>query len=221
MGKSKKIHCNLPGISDHPEILNWLGEYKCKLNIHPSATADIFLEVSDASKRNIQNTTSRIKHNSDNPRFFLDDIKNLRQETIAIYVELSKVLTCGSLKVCLENLIELVKGLRTATRKFVGGSLPCRNTPLWEVLENDGFTIDFLTPIKAGTKYAEEAVDDLIHSRIRTEIHFEYRSGVSPPKIIILSGDGNENSGRTSFPMVIEEALRRPDRLSFGHGGTL
>jgi len=208
--ETKTINCSLPGIVEHhPELLNWLGEYKCKLGIYKNGE-DSFIDVLDAPEHVVQEINSRIVYYSENPQVFIEDTQNLCEETIAIFVDLSNVLKGGALKVRAQNLIELVTGLRNATnRKFVGGSFPSEKSPFWNIFKKNGFIIDFLEPVNFENRRGEQAVDDVIHGRIRTEINFQYRAGVHPPKIVILSGDGNENNGRTSFPRVIEEALLR------------
>ena len=67
---------------------------------------------------------------------------------------------------------------------------------------SDGFNVNILRTV--GSK--EQAVDDIIHNPILYEIQ-KFSDCHSPPKIVILTGDGNSNDGWSSFPDLIDLAL--------------
>ena len=67
---------------------------------------------------------------------------------------------------------------------------------------SDGFNVNILRTV--GSK--EQAVDDIIHNPILYEIQ-KFSDRYVPPKIVILTGDGNSNDGWSSFPDLIDLAL--------------
>jgi hypothetical protein len=57
-------------------------------------------------------------------------------------------------------------------------------------------------PVIGGMK--EQAVDDLLHAAMLDDIS---KSFPERRTLLLLTGDGNDNGGRTSFPKVVEKAL--------------
>lgn len=94
-----------------------------------------------------------------------------------------------------ELMARVIQGRPTA-RKFAGGVMPdvvCRH---WR---QQGFSV------RGGAKDDHGAnIDDLLHAQILDTVTTEPVPGI----LVLLTGDGNINSGRTSFPRCVATALR-------------
>lgn len=124
-----------------------------------------------------------------------------------------------SVRMDARNLLELVTGLRTAAKKVVIGSNPSKDSPMWErwreVGWNDIRILDRITTMDG--RSGEQAVDDCLHAAMSSDICCTYPEQRT---LVLLTGDGNTNSGRTNFPAVIEMALLRGwdvELWSWGH----
>lgn len=81
---------------------------------------------------------------------------------------------------------------------------PSRET-LCDLWERHGYTIRRLPP---GHNGREVGIDEAMHAQIYEWLEAEYPPHVQPV-LALLTGDGNPNQGGTTFPRVIEAALRR------------
>jgi hypothetical protein len=57
--------------------------------------------------------------------------------------------------------------------------------------------------------FNENAVDDVLHAQAMSVLATDYGGGELSQTLVLLTGDGNENDGRTSFPGVVREFMRQ------------
>lgn len=138
--------------------------------------------------------------------FLQSRVAEWKLRKIHIFVDASNfVQTRNSMR-----FLEVIYAGRNISRKVVVGSLSKNknsnhefNQTEWQDLgyEVAAFTRVWNHEIK---KEEEQINDDVLHAAMQSDILKDF-----PDKrtMIILTGDGNMNKGRTSFPTVIEQAL--------------
>lgn len=177
-----------------------------------------FIDLSSKESDNLEIVYARLQHIVMNFSEFEREIdERKRRNILHIHIDLSNILygfqpqenhqkqLHPSLydRINVRNLIETVLLLRTLGRGVCVGSFPSDRHLLWKLFKDNNFE----TNIIHNNRHQEEAVDDVIHAGIQEDIMKDY--GKTPRTLAILTGDGNVNKGRTSFPSVIEAALLR------------
>lgn len=107
-----------------------------------------------------------------------------------------------------KKLSQLVISGRRATQKVIFGSHPPPTHPIWQEWKLLGYNAH----VTSGGPRREELVDDALVAMIGLAINkFQpsFSSDVHPPTLVLLTGDGNDNSGRASFVQAVESALCR------------
>ncbi|CAF1269618.1 unnamed protein product [Adineta ricciae] len=102
-------------------------------------------------------------------------------------------------------LIENKKRSRNIQTRIVGGSEPPKNARVWKEWENRGYTV-LLGERTSSNK--EEFLDDVLHSQMFKLILSHPSKRTRRQVLVLLSGDGNSNYGRTSFPEAVRTALQ-------------
>jgi hypothetical protein len=98
-------------------------------------------------------------------------------------------------------LLALITAERTLSRSYIAGSSKFGERDYkWNYWKANNFEVQSLLPVRA----KEQAVDDLLHAAMLDDIS---KSFPEERTILLLTGDGNDNNGRTSFPKVVEKAL--------------
>ncbi|CAF1215138.1 unnamed protein product [Adineta ricciae] len=105
----------------------------------------------------------------------------------------------------LADLIENKKRSRNIQTRIVGGSEPPKNARVWKEWENRGYTV-LLGERTSSNK--EEFLDDVLHSQMFKLILSHPSKRTRRQVLVLLSGDGNSNYGRTSFPEAVRTALQ-------------
>ncbi|CAF0987118.1 unnamed protein product [Adineta ricciae] len=105
----------------------------------------------------------------------------------------------------LADLIESKKISRHIQTRIVGGSEPPKNARVWKEWENRGYTV-LLGERTFSNK--EEFLDDMLHSQVFRLILSHPSKRTRRQVLVLLSGDGNSNYGRTSFPETVRTALQ-------------
>lgn len=109
-----------------------------------------------------------------------------------------------SRRIDVRNIVDLVTKHRTPSRQVVVGSSPAPQHPMWDTFREMGFETTHLHKVlQASGKSTEEAVDDVIHAAMLRDAGRQYPQSRT---MILLTGDGNNNSHRTSFPEVSDAA---------------
>lgn len=99
-------------------------------------------------------------------------------------------------------LKRLWTGEEAMVRGWVVGSgmdSPRRDQQYWHRWKAQGFTL-----LVSEKKQKEVFVDDALHAQMLYTILTE-----TPQTMVLVSGDGNTNQGRTSFPLCVRLALQR------------
>lgn len=143
------------------------------------------------------------------PDSLLEEVAARYAETVRIYIDVSNI--NGALDADLnqpnstyhERLIEVVEDGREAKSRFVGASvLPEDVESATNMWRERGYKSTVL-PREVHGK--EVAVDECIHAAIAMDISKQF---VRKPRLVLLTGDGNDNGGRvSSFPEVVQQAL--------------
>ena len=120
---------------------------------------------------------------------------------IHVFVDYSNVLLGArhaSRDLDVERLISFIEGGREARQRFVAGSQTAEQARA--VWERRGYTV--ATDPRSGQ---ERFVDEALHSSIMDAVSRSFADG---RVLVLVSGDGNANSGRTTFPECVNLALR-------------
>lgn len=94
------------------------------------------------------------------------------------------------------ELVERVEASRECRRRFVGGVMPDVVVRHWKQL---GYSVRSGAQDDFGAN-----IDDLLHAQILDTL----TSAPTPGILVLMTGDGNMNSGRSSFPRCVTVALR-------------
>jgi len=100
-------------------------------------------------------------------------------------------------------LAQVIEGGRTFRKKIVGGSIPPPSDKVWDEWKKRGYEVHLGAKSSDGK---ESFVDDMLHAQILHDLTDKH---VLPQKLILVTGDGNDNDGRCSFPIVVRKALDR------------
>ena len=127
---------------------------------------------------------------------------------VHLFVDASNILVNAKSIMDPKLLVDAILQGRKAARKLVVTS---SNRNIFDSnfiprdWENAGFEVTVLQRVLTDSgAMREQSVDDLLHASMLCDILKDYGG---KRVMILLSGDGNDNSGRTSFPTVIEKAL--------------
>lgn len=111
-----------------------------------------------------------------------------------------------SATVNIPKLTKLLLGDLPQGRLCVGGSRPAAHHPVWNQFEQAGFAVHLQQ--RAG---GEIFVDDMLHAQIlQALLNPRWRRAITQGEkqtMILVSGDGNENEQRTTFPQCVERAV--------------
>jgi hypothetical protein len=128
---------------------------------------------------------------------------------VHIFIDASNVIRREISNDAFHQVLECSYANRNIFRKVIVGSKASsqqRHTAInWKYWEDLGYEITILDRIVDRDGHQrEQTVDDVLHSSMQSDIIKEY-----PEKrvMIVFTGDGNINEGRTSFPAIIEQAL--------------
>jgi hypothetical protein len=211
-------------------VMKWLQR---ELGVTIKITRDIgkvFMEAKSVDFDLIQLFEMRSRQIVADPLGFQREITALGLKKIHVFVDVSNILIGSkrdivtgendhAIRLDARNLLELVTGLRTAAKKVVIGSHPSKDSPMWDKWREVGWSdiriLDRMTTMDG--RSGEQAVDDCLHAAMSSDICCTYPEQRT---LVLLTGDGNTNSGRTNFPAVIEMALLRGwdvELWSWGH----
>jgi hypothetical protein len=87
--------------------------------------------------------------------------------------------------------------------------------PLWRApYEKAGFSV-FVEDRRGGS---EQGVDDVLHAQAMTALQKDFGKGKLSQTLVLVTGDGNDNDGRTSFPKIVDAAMKiNPSRETSGN----
>ena len=137
-----------------------------------------------------------------------DDKRHIFCDASNIIIGLQKDPSTGrqddNVKLSPSKLLQLVSGgLLNVDEAIVAGSFAKHpDTPLWDKWRDSAWDVRLLQLV--GGK--EQAVDDILQSPLFATLASSYKE---PRTLVLLTGDGNDNDGRTTFPLAVETALRQ------------
>ena len=138
---------------------------------------------------------------------FFSSISSRRQEKISVFIDHSNILctdSSSSGRVSIQELILALVDLRDPVKKVVVGSYGSTGSSSSGTsrdYERAGFEVYF----QARHNSKEVCVDELLHGQIALELLKTYNTRRT---MVLVTGDGNANSGRSTFPSVVEQALK-------------
>jgi hypothetical protein len=119
----------------------------------------------------------------------------------------------------------LLGGRSLGEYSLVAGSKPHPDHPLWAEWERLGFGVS-LEPVKLSETNrragggGESQVDDVLHAAIFHEVHRRRAEPAASQTLVLVTGDGKGNGGRSNFPDCCQAALDKGWRVEvWGWGG--
>ena len=111
-----------------------------------------------------------------------------------------------SVRVSIPKLLDVVRHGRHPITQMVAGSKNGVGDPRWKHAYENEHVVVHLEDRRGGD---EQAVDDLIHAQaLQTLNTVDFGKGPRSQTLILLTGDGNDNGGRTRFPDIVIAAMR-------------
>jgi hypothetical protein len=143
-------------------------------------------------------------------------MQELRTRKLHIFVDASNIMIGSqlvgntnerdtSIRLRVDKLIEVVSRGRHIETGVVIGTTPERSSTFWNRWTDAGFAVHvFENVTDRSGKRGEQGVDDALQSMM-----FKDASKIFTPvrTLVLLTGDGNPNSGRVSFPEIVETAV--------------
>ncbi|CAM2727883.1 unnamed protein product [Rotaria socialis] len=88
--------------------------------------------------------------------------------------------------------------------RIAGGSKPPENLPVWNEWASCGYKCIVAERSKSGR---EDGVDDMLHAHILQLLHIYKDTQTRSQVLVLVTGDGNRNDNKTSFPDTLERVL--------------
>ncbi|CAF4027515.1 unnamed protein product [Rotaria sordida] len=114
----------------------------------------------------------------------------------------------AAIRINVGNLVQIIeenKNLQDIKTRIVGGSTPPRTSRVWDEWEK----CNYKCLLGDRSMFNKEVfLDDMLHSQIQNLIlkNLSHRGNIQQI-LILISGDGNANNNRTSFPDIVTIAL--------------
>lgn len=159
------------------------------------------------------------------PTLLHDMLHRLKEERLHIYIDHSNIFLGAqmildpkakgrdsvrrdpSIRLQIPALVGLVEGGRTCVDRLVfGSSTTASNPQLVRAWENLDYTVHLAHRLPG---QGEQFVDDAIIAQINNAV-LKFQTPPNPQHtLILMTGDGNQNLGRTNFLDCVDNALRR------------
>jgi hypothetical protein len=175
------------------------------------ARDDCTLVISAPERQKVERAAQGIMQILEDPTSWK---QGLQRTKLHIFVDDSNVYY-GGINQCAEGegvnmkalLRSIHKGRWTEELTVVGSGTG--NEPRWRAYDEAGYTKHVLPKGKDGH---EIGVDDTLMSLIMRETDKQYPD-LDQRRLVVVTGDGNDNMGRVSFPEVVESAIRKGWRV--------
>ena len=110
-----------------------------------------------------------------------------------------------SIRVSVPRLCDVVRAGRHPKAQVVVGSHGGRGVPSWQpAYEKEGFMVH----VEERRGGREQMVDDVLHAHSMQALTKDFGKGRLSQTLILLTGNGNGNGGRTTFPDIVVEAMK-------------
>ncbi|CAF0740428.1 unnamed protein product [Adineta steineri] len=113
-----------------------------------------------------------------------------------------------AIRVDVNNLAKVLEGDKVSINvrtRVVGGSKPPEKALCWTKWESCGYKCILGD---RSMKNKESLVDDMLHAQILNILLQNPDTRTRQQVLVLITGDGNKNSGQTSFPTTVETALQ-------------
>lgn len=193
-------------LDNNESVLGWLArEYKIEYQIRrPASDRCILMARTSTDSDILRLFMERVR----DPLILRNDLENEKKKKIHIFVDISNIAIGArtTAPIDVSRLIDLVSDQRDVLELVAVGSgnERDRNWDTWRAIFGDGLHI--LKRVRKEDRAQEQAVDDMLHALILKTAAKNF--GVKSHTIVLLSGDGNSNYNRTSFPEVCETAIK-------------
>jgi transcription antitermination factor NusA-like protein len=152
------------------------------------------------------------------PDAFSEAMQAIRNRKLHVFVDASNIMISSqiignnnerdtSIRIRVDKLIEIVTNGRHIENGVVLGTNPDKTSKYWNRWRDGGFQVhvfENVTDSKTGRKY-EQGVDDTLQTMMSRDVAKIFNP---PHTLVLLTGDGNSNNDRVSFPEVILTAVR-------------
>ena len=109
------------------------------------------------------------------------------------------------IRLSVPKLCDVVRFGRHPKVQVVVGSCSGARAPSWQKpYEKEGFSVH-LEEARGG---GQQMVDDVIHAQAMAALCKNFGKGRLSQTLVLLTGDGNGNHGRTTFPGIVAEAMK-------------
>ena len=153
----------------------------------------------------------------EDPQAYRDQVHARWDETAFVFVDNSNIFFNAqyidgnaqpdlAVRISIPELCDVVRfGRRPKEQSVVGSSSGSgTHSPVWQAeYEKEGFSVH-LEERRGG---GEQMVDDALHAQAMAALDKDFGKGRLSQTLVLLSGDGNVNYGRTSFPGVVKKAM--------------
>ncbi|CAM4887761.1 unnamed protein product [Rotaria socialis] len=108
-----------------------------------------------------------------------------------------------AIRVNVKNLVRVVENDKLKIyikTRIAGGSKPPENLPVWKEWASCGYKCIVI-------ERSEDGVDEMLHAQILQLLHIYKDTQTRSQVLVLVTGDGNINGGRTSFLQSVESVL--------------
>ncbi|CAF3843156.1 unnamed protein product [Rotaria magnacalcarata] len=112
-----------------------------------------------------------------------------------------------AIRVNVKNLVRVVENDKLKIyikTRIAGGSKPPENLPVWKEWASCGYKCIVIERSASGP---EDGVDEMLHAQILQLLHIYKDTQTRSQVLVLVTGDGNINGGRTSFLQSVESVL--------------
>ena len=142
-----------------------------------------------------------------------------RKEAVFIFVDNSNIFISAqfrdkeeggdrdlAVRLSVPSLCDVARLGRQPKTQFVAGSHSRPAPPSWQAsYENEGFKVYVEQRRPRGN---EQGVDDALHAQAMDALGKDFGAGRLSQTLILMTGDGNDNHERVSFPSVVVQAMK-------------
>jgi hypothetical protein len=190
-------------------------ELGCKITYSTTSSQGVFTAESVRSDA-LDVFEGRFNHIVVDPVGFTESLRQLQSKKLHIFVDASNIMFGAqrtgenerdlSIRIKVNKLIETVTNFRHVEHGVVIGTVPDRASKYWEQWRDAGFDVHVFQAVKdgGGRKY-EQGVDDTLQTMMSQDAARVFNPSRT---LVLMTGDGNQNHGRVSFPEVVENAIR-------------
>ena len=171
------------------------------------------LEVSSLCSSNLE----LFSKNLEDPSEFLKKLDLACGKEVDAYIDVSNIMIGAKLfendinydaLINPEKIMEIIRGCRDVGRIVAAGTSPERDNLFWNRWGETAEILHYKKITHSDGSKGEQGVDELLHLPILINLTDQAQCN-KQRTIILMTGDGNNNSGHSSFPSVVEMILEK------------